>query len=195
MKILFLLFTLCAYGNQPPASPPPVVMPDLAEMQRKIEAAHDKVDQAINAEEARLRQVPGKVEAKTQDLLEGAEADLQALAKQFTNPQPLENARLESFRRKFLSLMANRPFLAAVEGVVKHENRKAMLITQLVFFLFMILLRAQQQAKSKNWFSRLLLGFVFTIFTWVGLAYVIPLLALGEPFAVMTRTLWTVFTS
>lgn len=102
---------------------------------------------------------------------------------------------LDVARRKLMALASDKQFLNAMNALWTSPDRNLLLICQGVFLLVMILLRAWRQAKAANWFTRLLVGFAFTILIWIGIAGVIPAIVLGEPYRVFVSTLWRVLTS
>jgi|GEM_PF-4468634 len=100
---------------------------------------------------------------------------------------PLDNAR-----RKMIQLASDDRFLKSAQDLWAHPDRPKMLLIQLGFFVFMLIIKAWRQSKVHHWFKRMMLGFVLTIFTWIGIAYVIPAIVLGEPFIVFTTTIFRV---
>ena len=102
-------------------------------------------------------------------------------------PSPLDQARQKAMR-----LASDDRFLKSATDLWNNPNRPKMLYIQAAFFVFMLIFKAWRQSKVFHWFKKMLLGFFLTIFTWVGIAYVIPLIVLGEPFAVFTTTLFRV---
>jgi len=99
---------------------------------------------------------------------------------------------LDEARKKVMRLASDDRFLKSAGDLWQHSERNKMLLIQLGFFLFMLIIKAWRQAKTNHWFKRLLVGFFLSLTTWIGLAYVIPLAVLGEPFAVFTSTLFRV---
>jgi hypothetical protein len=108
------------------------------------------------------------------------------------NLAPVPPEQMDRLKRKALTLAHDDRFLQSAESLWKSESRNKMLLLQAGWFLFMLLFKAWRQSRSTHWFRRLLVGFACSLLTWIGLLYVIPLLALGEPFAVFTGTLWRV---
>jgi hypothetical protein len=95
-------------------------------------------------------------------------------------------------RKKVMKLAGDDRFLQSAKSLWDHPERDKVLLIQLGFFLLMIVLKAWRQAKASHWLKKLLLGFLFSLLTWVGVLYVIPLAVLGEPFGVFTGTLFRV---
>ncbi len=104
-------------------------------------------------------------------------------------------SKLDEARRKAMRLAADDRFLKSAGELWSHPDRNKMLLIQLGFFIVMLIFKAWRQSRSTHWFKKLIVGFFFSILTWVGLVYLIPLLVLGEPFAVFTGTLFKVFLS
>lgn len=100
---------------------------------------------------------------------------------------------LDIARQKAMRLANDERFLKNATDLLAHPARKKMLYIQIGFFIFMLLLKAWGQSKVQNWFKRMLLGFVLTILMCFGLSYVIPVFVLGEPFVVVTTTIFRVF--
>lgn len=107
------------------------------------------------------------------------------------NGQP--PSQLDLARQKAMKLAADDRFLKSAGDLWGHPDRNKMLLIQLGFFLFMLIVKAWRQSKTQHWFKKMLVGFFFTLLTLVGISYVIPLIVLGEPFAVFTGTLFKVF--
>jgi len=106
--------------------------------------------------------------------------------------QPVSPQTLDKTKETVLKLANDDRFLQAAKGLWANEKRKELLLIQAGFFLFMMLFKAWRQSRTHHWFKRLLVGFALSLITWAGMLYVIPLLVLGEPFAVFTTTLWRV---
>ena len=124
-----------------------------------------------------------------------AEQMLKQLEKVTTGGASLNGGQpssLDVARQKAMRLASDDRFLKSAADLWAHPDRPKMLLIQLGFFLFMMIIKAWRQSKVRHWFKRMLLGFVLTIFTWIGIAYVIPAIVLGEPFVVFTTTIFRV---
>ncbi|MGZ3713585.1 MAG: hypothetical protein ACXVBE_17600, partial [Bdellovibrionota bacterium] len=102
---------------------------------------------------------------------------------------------LDIARRKIFALAENKPFLNAMNQLWASPNRNTLLIVDGIFFVVIFLLRSWRQAKASNWFTKVLVGLVFTIILWGGLSYVIPAFVLGEPYRIFVAGLWNVLVS
>ena len=103
--------------------------------------------------------------------------------------------QIDTARRKAMALATDEKFLKAANALWNDPRRNDLLIAQAIFFVVIFLLRAWRQAKAKNWFTRIIVGFFFTLILWAGLAYVLPRIVLGEPYQVFVSTIWRVITS
>jgi hypothetical protein len=108
------------------------------------------------------------------------------------NVAPAAKERIDATKERALKLANDDRFLQSVKDLWNSDKRNLMLACQAGWFLFMLLFKAWRQSKAHHWFRRLLVGFVCSLFTWVGISYVIPLAVLGQPFVVFTGTLWRV---
>ncbi|MGZ3738655.1 MAG: hypothetical protein ACXVB9_04725 [Bdellovibrionota bacterium] len=120
-----------------------------------------------------------------------AEQVLQQVDK-VTGFQPVTPQTLDKTKETVLKLANDERFLSAAKGLWASEKRKELFLIQAGFFLFMMLFKAWRQSRAHHWFKRLLVGFALSLINWAGMLYVIPLLVLGEPFAIFTGTLWRV---
>jgi hypothetical protein len=105
---------------------------------------------------------------------------------------PISGEQFNAIKERALKLANDDRFMKAAEAAWKSPDRQKLLLIQLGFFLFMILFKAFLQSRARHWFKALLVGFACTIFTWVSLSYAIPLFVLGEPFQIVTSTLFKV---
>lgn len=105
-------------------------------------------------------------------------------------PDGKQPTTIDFARQKIMRLASDDRFLNSAAALWKHPEREKMLLIQLGFFLFMILIKAWRLAQASHWFKRLVLSVFLNIITIAGMLYVIPLLVLGEPFAVFTTTLF-----
>jgi uncharacterized BrkB/YihY/UPF0761 family membrane protein len=58
----------------------------------------------------------------------------------------------------------------------------------------MFFAKAWRQARASNWFTRVLVGMVLSLFTWLVILLALPTMILGEPFRIFVSTLWRVIT-
>lgn len=181
LLLVFLLLSVPALADVPatPVLPPPAgpASPkdgkgapddasDFAELGREMEDFHKQA----------------------QKMLEGLEQATGAAEKAGQSPSQLDEAR-----KKAMKLASDDRFLKAAGDLWASPHRNTMLLAQLGFFLFMLLVKAWLQSRPVHWFRKFLIGFFLNLVTLLGLAYVIPLIVLGEPFAVFTGTLFKVF--
>lgn len=103
--------------------------------------------------------------------------------------------RIDVARRKALALASDEKFTKAANQLWAHPDRNKLLVVQGIFFVVIYLLRAWRQARAGNWFTRILVGLLFTIILWGGLSYVIPAIILGEPYRIFVHTIWHTLTS
>lgn len=109
--------------------------------------------------------------------------------------QGVDRSNLEKARLKVMRLASDETFLKAVGDLWSHPNRNTLFITQLVFAVLMFFLKSWRQARARNWFTKILTGFFFSVFTWFGIVLVLPSIVLGEPFRIFIMTLWRVLFS
>lgn len=126
--------------------------------------------------------------------LEGYHKQAEQMMQQLQKAHGQEGAlsAADKARQKVMQLATDDRFLASAGELWRHPDRNKLLAIQAGFFLLMILVKAWRQSKVNHWFRKLLVGFFFTIVTWIGVAFVIPFFVLGEPFRVFTLTLFNV---
>jgi hypothetical protein len=105
---------------------------------------------------------------------------------------PVSGEQMNAVKERVYKIANDDRFMKAAEAVWKSPDRQKLLLIQLGFFLFMILFKAFLQSRTQHWFKKMLVGLMCTIITWVGLSYLIPIAVLGEPFFVVTSTLFKV---
>lgn len=98
-------------------------------------------------------------------------------------------SQLEQAREKVLRLAADDRFLKAAQELWAHPKRSLVLWVNLGVFILMIFVKAWRQSKARNWFTRLVVGFFLTVFTWALMLGAVPALLLGEPFHIFVGTL------
>lgn len=106
--------------------------------------------------------------------------------------QGVDRSNLEKARLKVMRLASDERFLKAAGDLWSHPNRNTLLIAELIFAVLMFFLKSWRQARARNWFTRILTGFFFSVFTWFGIVLVLPAIILGEPFRIFVITLWRV---
>jgi hypothetical protein len=103
---------------------------------------------------------------------------------------------LNNLQVKALTLARDQRFIQSIESIWQNkEKRKRLLLVELAWFFFMMSFKAWRQSRVDHWFKRMIVGLACTILMWIGLFYLIPLVILGEPFGIVTGTLWRVFLS
>lgn len=153
----------------PPSAAPPAKEPDasdLADLGKDMEDFHKQAEKMLQQ-------------------LETATGTAQK------NGQP--PTQLDLARQKAMKLASDDRFLNSLTAIWAHPQRNNMLLFQLGFFLFIVVLKAWINSRPKHWFRKLLIGFFVNILTVITISYVIPLLVIGEPFAVVTGTIFRVF--
>ena len=181
LLLAFLLLSFSALADVPatPVLPPPAGPASPKDGKGAPDDASDFADLGREMED---------FHKQAQKMLEGLEQATGAAEKAGQSPSQLDVAR-----KKAMRLASDDRFLQSVGELWNNPNRNTMLLAQLGFFLLMLILKAWRQSRALHWFRKLLIGFAFTVVTWVGLLYVIPLIVLGEAFAVFTGTLFKVF--
>jgi hypothetical protein len=104
----------------------------------------------------------------------------------------VSSGRMGAIQEKALQLASNEKILQAANAIWAHPNRNMVLWANLGFFIFMILVKAWRQAKCRNWFTKLLVGFGFTIFTWIGMGFLVPWIVLGSSYKVLVQQVFQV---
>lgn len=105
----------------------------------------------------------------------------------------LGNEKLAVVREKVMKLANNPDFLTAAGELFTHPKRSKVLVINLIFFVFMIILKAWRQSKASNWFVKMIVGFSFTIITWAGMVYFIPSFVFGPVYQVFLGSIWKAF--
>jgi hypothetical protein len=104
--------------------------------------------------------------------------------------------QIGQLREKAVKLATNETFMKAVEEVWSHPKRSTVLLVNLGFFIFMVLVKAWRQSKARNWFTKMIVGFVFTLITWAGMIFLVPWIVLGNSYKILiTNLINTFFTS
>lgn len=132
------------------------------------------------------------LEKDLRDLQQQAESLLTGLQKGASAGAGAGSAQLDVARRKVFTLASDQRFLQAMNAVWASPHRNELFVIDLIFVLFVVLIRAWRQSRARNWFTRLLVGFFCAGIMWAGLAYAIPALVLGEPYRIMVARLWFV---
>jgi hypothetical protein len=128
--------------------------------------------------------------------LEQWQQDAQKVLRQIQDhTKDLDGSRIGEARAKAMRLAAVDHFLQSVTELWNHPKRNTLLLSEGIFLVIMLFVKAWRQAKARNWFTKLLMSMALSLFTWVVVVLVLPYLVLGEPFKVVVVTLWRVFTS
>lgn len=129
----------------------------------------------------------------------GDEGEQFALPSKAIEQKKIEDQKIEpksdntGVRDKVHSLLANEKFINALGELRGRAKQSHFLWIEIGFFLSMFFFRAWRQTKSRNWFTKLGVSLVLTLFTWLGVLIVIPALCIGEPFHIILGTLIQVF--
>ncbi len=100
--------------------------------------------------------------------------------------------QMSAIQAKALQIAGNEKILQAANAIWQHPNRNKVLWVNLGFFIFMILVKAWRQSKCRNWFTKLVVGLLFTIITWVGMGFFVPWVVLGSPYKVLVTQVFQV---
>lgn len=105
----------------------------------------------------------------------------------------LDRQRAERVQKKVSEFASDPNVLRSLQEIWAHPDRNQVFLFQGIFLLVMILIKAWRQARAKHWFWKLWAGFFYSVLTWIGILYVIPLAVLGAPFRTLTNALVRLF--
>ena len=107
--------------------------------------------------------------------------------------QGLDREKAERVQKKVSEFASDPNVLRSFQEIWAHPHRNQVFLFQGIFLLVMILVKAWRQSKAKNWLWKLWVGFFYSVLTWTGVIYVIPLAVFGSPFRTLTSALARLF--
>lgn len=99
----------------------------------------------------------------------------------------------DGLKERAAKLMADSSFMQALKDMFTYPNRKNMFMVQICLFVVILLVKKQLQATATNMFSRAFFGILCNLALLGTVSYLVPRIFIGEPFQVVTSSLYKLF--